>query len=114
MPVTGAHVLVYTPDAEALRAVFRDAFGWDHVDAGGGWLIFALPPSEVAAHPAEKVEHELCLMCDDIAATVAQLREKGIDFAGDPEDLPFGTGVTMRLPGSVEVLLYEPRHETAI
>jgi hypothetical protein len=114
MPVTGAHVLIYTPEAEALRKTFRDVFGWTHVDAGDGWLIFALPPAELAAHPSENVRHELSLICDDIGTTVAELRAKGIDVAGEPEDMRFGTGVTMRLPGGVEVLLYEPRHATAI
>jgi hypothetical protein len=114
MPVTGAHVLVYTPEAEALRTTFREVFGWGHVDAGDGWLIFALPPAELAVHPAAEVKHELSLLCDDVRATMAELRAQGIDFAGEPEDLRFGIGVTMRLPGGVEVLLYEPRHETAI
>jgi hypothetical protein len=115
MAVTGAHVLLYSPEAEALRATLRDVFGWRHVDAGDGWLIFALPPAEVAVHPSEgDTHHELSFMCDDIAATVAELREKGIEVRGEPEDKGFGIGVTIVLPGGVEVLLYEPRHPTAI
>jgi hypothetical protein len=100
--------------------VLRDLFGWDHVDAGDGWLIFALPPAEVGVHPAEGptyesgVRHQLCLMCDDIAATVADLEAKGLQVAGEPEDEGWGITTTLVLPGDLEVLLYEPRHPTAI
>ena len=115
MPITAAHVLLYTPEADALRAVFRDVFGWRTVDAGDGWLIFALPPSELGVHPSEgSTHHELSLMCDDVQSTKVELAAKGIEFEGEPEDMGFGVGVTMRLPGGVEVLLYEPRHPTAI
>jgi hypothetical protein len=115
VPVTGAHVLLYTPQAEALREALRDALGWRHVDAGGGWLIFALPPAELGVHPTEgEPRHELSLICDDVAATAAELRAKGIEVRGEPEDLGFGVGTRIVLPGSVEVLLYEPRHPTAI
>ena len=115
MPITGAHVLLYTSEPEAVRAIFRDVFGWRHVDAGDGWLIFALPPAEVGVHPAEYlVRRDLSLMCDDIHATMEELRQKGVEFRGEPEDKGFGIGVTMLLPGGAELLLYEPRHETAI
>jgi hypothetical protein len=115
MPITGAHVLLYTPEAEALRGLLRDVFGWRHVDAGDGWLIFALPPAELGVHPSEgATHHELSLLCDDVEATKAELEAKGIRFRGEPEDLGFGFGVTMLLPGDVAVLLYEPRHSTAI
>jgi catechol 2,3-dioxygenase-like lactoylglutathione lyase family enzyme len=113
--VTGAHVLLYTPEAEALRAFLRDALGTREVDAGGGWPIFALPPAEVAVHPSEgETRHELSLMCDDVAATAAELAAKGAEVRGEPADLGFGVGVVVVLPGGVEVLLYEPRHPTAI
>jgi catechol 2,3-dioxygenase-like lactoylglutathione lyase family enzyme len=113
--ITGAHALLYTPEAEALRATLRDVFGWHHVDAGDGWLIFALPPAELGVHPSDgATKHELSLMCDDVRATVAELRAQGIEFRGEPEDMGFGTGLTMLLPGGVEVLLYEPQHQTAI
>jgi catechol 2,3-dioxygenase-like lactoylglutathione lyase family enzyme len=113
--ITGAHALLYTPEAEALRATLRDVFGWHHVDAGDGWLIFALPPAELGVHPSDgATKHELSLMCDDVQATVAELRAQGIEFRGEPEDMGFGTGLTMLLPGGVEVLLYEPQLQTAI
>jgi hypothetical protein len=115
MAVTGAHLLLYTPEPDRLRATFRDVFGWSHVDAGHGWLIFALPPAELGVHPSEgSTHHELCLICDDVRATAAELAGRGIELRGEPADLDFGVGVTMVLPGGVEVLLYEPRHSTAI
>jgi len=112
--VTGAHVILYSPESEALRSVLSDTFGWRHVDAGGGWLIFALPPAEVAVHPADKPSHELTLMCDDLEVTMAELGEKGVEFKGEPHEERWGLVTTMVLPGGVEMLLYEPRHPTAI
>ena len=115
MPINGVHALVYTSEPEAVRAIFRDIFGWQHVDAGDGWLIFALPPAELGVHPAEHlVRRDISLMCDDLPATIAELEAKGIEFDGEPTDEGFGIGVTMRLPGGTELLLYEPRHPTAI
>ena len=114
MAITGAHVLLYSSEAAQLRSTLRDVTGWRNVDAGDGWLIFALPPAEVGVHPGDAPRHELSLLCDDIQSTVAELREKGIEFTGDVEDRRFGAAITMVLPGDVEVLLYEPRHPTAI
>lgn len=114
MPITGVHALLYTPQAEALRALLRDVVGWPHVDAHGGWLIFALPPAELGVHPSEAPRHELSLMCDDLDATVAELRAKGVEFRGERENRGFGVVTTMVLPGGVEMLLYQPRHATAI
>ena len=115
MPVVAAHMLVYTPEADAVRAIFRDVFGWKSVEDHPGWLIFALPPSELGVHPSEgSTKHEICLICDDLAVTMAELRAKGIDFRGEPEDQGFGVVTTMLLPGGVEVLLYERKHETPL
>src|SRR5438067_1667545 len=114
MGITGTHALLYTSEPEGLRAVLRDVFGWSHVDAHEGWLIFRLPPAEVGVHPAETPAQELSFMCDDIKATMAALESKGIRFDGEPQDRGFGVAATMVLPGDVRVLLYEPRHPTAI
>jgi hypothetical protein len=108
-------VLLYTPQPDELRAVLRDVFGWRYVDDGDGWLIFALPPAELGVHPSEGgTQHELSFMCDDVAATKAELEGKGIEFLGELQDRGFGIGVTMVLPGGVEALLYQPKHKTAI
>ena len=114
MGINGAHVLLYTPAADDLRTVLSDVIGWGNVDAGGGWLIFSLPPAEIAVHPAERTAHELSLMCDDLTATREELEAKGIDFVGESGDEGWGVVATMRLPGGLEMLLYEPRHPTAI
>jgi catechol 2,3-dioxygenase-like lactoylglutathione lyase family enzyme len=109
--ITGAHAIVFSEDAEALRAFFRDVLGFPSVDAGGGWLIFALPPAELAAHPAdESGRHELYLMCDDVEATVGELERKGAEFTGPIEDEGFGLVTSIRLPGGGRLGLYEPRH----
>jgi hypothetical protein len=113
--ITGVHALIYTPEPEAVRAIFRDVFRWEHVDGGDGWLIFALPPAELGVHPAEgAARHEVSLMCDDLGATMAELREKGIEFDGEAVDEGWGITVTMLLPGGTKLLLYEPRHATAV
>jgi hypothetical protein len=115
MPITGAHVLLFSTEAEALRATLRDVIGWDFVEAHPGWLIFALPPAELGVHPSDgDTSHELWLICDDLAATFAELRAKGIEFAGEPTEEDFGTWIRMLLPGGVEVPLYEPKHPLAI
>jgi catechol 2,3-dioxygenase-like lactoylglutathione lyase family enzyme len=112
--ITGAHVILFTPEADALRSVFRDTLGWKYVDAGDGWLIFALPPAEVAAHPTDgETGHELYFTCDDIDATIGELRGQGIQIRGEPDDRGWGIATTMVLPGGVEVTLYQPRHPLA-
>jgi hypothetical protein len=115
MAIVGAHVLIYTSEPEAVRGVFRDVFGLRHVDAGDGWLIFALPPAELGIHPAEhEVRRDVSLMCDDVAATKAELESRGMEFRGGLEDEGFGICATMVLPGGAELMIYEPRHPTAI
>ncbi|MBH1938865.1 VOC family protein [Streptomyces sp. AV19] len=112
--INGAHVVVFSRDAEADRAFFRDVLGYPHVDAGGGWLIFRLPPAEVAVHPSDEPgAHELFLMCDDIASTVAELESRGVEFSRPVTEEGWGLLTTLRLPGGGELRLYEPRHEVA-
>jgi predicted enzyme related to lactoylglutathione lyase len=113
--ITGAHAVLHSRDAVALRAFLRDVLGLQGVDAGGGWLIFALPPAEVAAHPsAEGGSHQLYLMCDDIETTVAELEAKGVEFAGPVEDVGWGLLTAMKVPGGDELGLYEPRHASPL
>jgi len=115
MAITGAHVLLFSSEADELRATLRDVVGWDFVEAHPGWLIFALPPAELGVHPSGgEAKHELWLICDDLDATVAELRGKGVEFVGEPGDEGFGRWIRMRLPGGVEVPLYEPKHPLAI
>ena len=119
MAIIGAHVLLYSPEADAVRAVLRDVFGFRHVDAGGGWLIFALPPAELGIHPAEgegpeAVQHKLSFICDDIHATVRELRAKGIAVHGEPEDHGYGIVTMVTLPGGLQIQVYQPRHPLAI
>ena len=111
--ITGAHVIVYSRDADADRAFLRDVLEYPHVDAGGGWLIFKLPPAEVAVHPVEGAgSHELYLMCDNLNATIEQLAAKGVS-CGSVSDQRWGLLTSIRLPGGGELGLYEPRHPLA-
>jgi predicted enzyme related to lactoylglutathione lyase len=112
--INGVHGLIYTPAADEVRAFCRDVLGFPWVDAGGGWLIFALPPAELGVHPGDTNSHELYLMCDDIDATREELSAKGVEFAGPVSDQGFGRVARIALPGGGELALYEPRHPTAI
>jgi predicted enzyme related to lactoylglutathione lyase len=113
--INGVHALIHSEDAEALRAFFTDVLGFPSVDAGGGWMIFALPPAELAAHPSERGGAcELYLMCDDIEATAAELRAKGVELSGPISDEGWGLLTSIRLPGGGELGLYEPRHPSPL
>ena len=112
--ISGAHVIVYSKDAEADRAFFRDVLGFKPVDAGHGWLIFALPPAEAAFHPGEKNGiHELYLMCDDLKAEMAALAKKNVKCS-EIQDERWGSITKIRLPGGGDVQLYQPKHPTAL
>src|ERR1700722_3081143 len=112
--IFGAHVIVYSKDAEADRAFFRDVLGFTSVDAGRGWLIFALPPAEVAVHPAEENGRpELYFMCNDLPAEISTLTEKGVTFS-EVQEARWGSTVKIQLPGGGEVGLYQPRHTIAL
>ncbi len=109
--ITGMHAVVFSPEAEKVRAFFADVLGMASADAGGGWLVFALPPAELAVHPAEgQTRHELYLMCDNIHATLAELREKGAEVAREVSDQRWGLLAAIRLPDGSELPLYQPRH----
>jgi catechol 2,3-dioxygenase-like lactoylglutathione lyase family enzyme len=112
--LNGAHVLLYSRDAEADRAFVRDTLGFTGVDTGGGWLIFKLPPAEVAVHPTEEQpRHELYLMCDDLQRTLDELRAKGVEASRPVSDEGWGLLTSIRLPSGADLPIYEPRHELA-
>jgi catechol 2,3-dioxygenase-like lactoylglutathione lyase family enzyme len=109
------HAIVFSPDAVKLRAFFADVLDLPSVDAGGGWLIFALPPAELAVHPADgDGRHELYLMCDDIHATLAELQAKGVEVARDISDQGWGLLAAIRLPDGEEFPVYQPRHPSPL
>lgn len=108
--IFGAHVILYTTDADADRAFFRGVLGFGSVDAGHGWLIFALPPAELATHPAEtNGRHEFYLMCDNLDNQIEEFRRKGVECT-DRIDERWGSLVMINLPSGSQVGLYEPRH----
>lgn len=135
--ITSVHTLIYSDDATATRAFLKDVLRWPFVsevsDAEGvdgadaddpaDWLIFGTGPSELGVHPTFAVHegreytsrrhHEIALMCDDIAATVAELAGRGAQFDGEPRDMGFGVGVSMEVPGADDMLVYEPKHTIA-
>lgn len=127
--ITAIHTLVYSDDAPATRAFFRDVLGWpfvgmDHESLGANaWLIFRTGPSELGVHPTSEVwegkayssprHHSISLMCDDIQATMRELEAKGARFSGEVEDMGFGLGVMLAVPGADDILLYQPKHPTA-
>ena len=113
--IMGSHVIVYSRDAEADRAFFADVLGQPHVDAGGGWLIFKVPPAELAVHPSDgPTGHELYFMCDDLEATMSELQTKGVRFAHAVSEERWGRLTRFRLPGGGDVGMYEPLHPLAI
>jgi catechol 2,3-dioxygenase-like lactoylglutathione lyase family enzyme len=112
--ISGAHVVIYSKNAEADRAFLRDVLGFAHVDAGGGWLIFALPPAEVAVHPADQNgRHEIYLMCDDVEAVIGRLQAANVPTRPVTEEA-WGLLTAFTLPGGGEVGIYQPKHPTAI
>jgi catechol 2,3-dioxygenase-like lactoylglutathione lyase family enzyme len=116
MAITGVHAILYTNDAVADREFFADVLGLASVDAGEGWLIFALPPTELAAHPAsaEGGDYDLYLMCDNIEATVRELTAQGVEFRGGVTEQRWGLITTIQLPGGGRLGLYEPRHASPL
>lgn len=116
--ITGTHAVLYADDADAARAFFRDVLGLPFSDDGSNWLIFRLPPAEAGLHPSDDEgathgTHQLFLMCDDVEATVADLKTRGAEFEGDVRDLGWGRLITMKVPGAGKIGLYQPRHALA-
>lgn len=112
--INGVHALIYANDPGKARSFFRDVLGFKSVDAGHGWLIFALPPAELGIHPAEgETYHEFYLMCDDLVGTVAELAQKGVRCT-PVSQAGFGLTTSFEIPGGGKIGLYQPRHATAI
>ncbi len=112
--ISGAHVIIYSRDANADRTFFRDTLKFANVDAGHGWLIFALPPAELAFHPAEENNlHEFFFMCDDLKKQLAELEEKGVKCS-EVQEQRWGSITRITLPGGGQVGLYQPKHPKAI
>lgn len=116
--ITSVHTLIYSDDADATRAFFRDLLAYPCIDAGDGWLIFALPPAELGVHPTDHGQigagtMKLSLMCDDLEATLAELRDKGAEVMAEPFDAGYGLVATLSVPGGVALDVYQPRHATA-
>lgn len=108
--ITGAHSILYSKDADADRSFFRDVLKFPYVDVHGGWLIFGLPPAEVAVHPGEENDvHELYLMCDDIEGFAAEMKSKNVECS-ELHQQPWGTLVQITLPGGGKLGVYQPRH----
>src|SRR5262245_36546814 len=107
--ITGAHSIIYSRNPEADRAFLRDVLGLPNVDVGGGWLIFGLPPAEVAVHPSDENVHELFLMCDDVGAFIAAMKDRGI-VCGPVQNPRWGMLTEVMLPGGGKLGVYQPRH----
>ena len=111
--ITGVHAILFSKEADAVRAFFRDVLECPSVDAGEGWLIFGLPPAELAVHPDEGERHEVYLMCDDIESAVDELNVKGV-ATGPIQDEGWGLLATVTIAGEHQIGLYQPRHPTAL
>ena len=111
--IYGSHFVVFSSDPDADRTFLADVLGFEHVDAGGGWMIFGLPPAELAVHPAEAPGSELYLMCDDLVAEMRLLEEQGVQCS-EVEEARWGSVTKVRLPSGGEVGLYKPRHASMV
>ena len=113
--ITGMHAIIFSKKPDGVRAFFRDVLGFRHVDAGDGWLIFALPPAELACHPVRgRSYHQLYLMCDDLKAAMRRLKARGAKFKGGVREQGWGKLATLRLPDGGSLDLYEPRHASPL
>jgi catechol 2,3-dioxygenase-like lactoylglutathione lyase family enzyme len=112
--INGAHIILYSTDAEADRVFIRDVLGFTGVDAGDGWLIFKLPPAEIAVHPTDGPgKHEFYLMCDDIEKTLAELTSRGVTISKAISNQGWGLLASIMLPSGPELSIYQPRHPIA-
>lgn len=108
--IKGVHAMFHTPKPEEMRNFIRDKLRFPYTDVHDGWLIFDLPEADMGCHPSDKVFHDISFYCDDITATVAELKERGVEFTSDISDQGFGLVTRFRMPGEVEVTLYQPHY----
>jgi catechol 2,3-dioxygenase-like lactoylglutathione lyase family enzyme len=108
--IKGVHAMFYTPQADELRAFFRDKLEMKYIDAGGGWLIFNPPAAEIGCHPGDTIKHDISLYCDDIQTTVADLRAKGVEFTNEIEDHGYGFSTNILAPGGLEIQLFQAKY----
>jgi catechol 2,3-dioxygenase-like lactoylglutathione lyase family enzyme len=117
--ILACHTLIYSDDADATRAFFRDVLGFASIDSGDDWLIFRTGPSELGVHPTSGADfssprhHAISFIVDDLGSTMAELREKGAEFSSGPDDHGYGIIAMVKVPGADDVQLYQPRHQTA-
>ncbi len=118
--ISGVHTILYSDDADATRTFLRDVLGWSSIDSGGGWLIFETPPTEMGVHPASGEEgevwatpphHDISFLCDDIEATIAELRAKGVEFTDGIRDMGYGLVTTFLVPAAGPMHLFQPRYQ---
>jgi hypothetical protein len=109
--ITGVHAMFYSPQAKELREFFRDKLRMEHIDAGDGWLIFTPNEGEVGFHEADQVRHDISLYCDDIYATVSELKDRGVEFAREVEDHGYGLVTFLKAPGGLEIQLYQAKYK---
>ena len=118
--INGVHTILYSDDAPVTRAFLRDVLGWSSIDGGEGWLIFETPPTEMGVHPtrgdggevwATTPHHDISLLCDDIEATVADLRAKGVEFTSEIRDMGYGLVTTFLVPAAGQMHIYQPRYQ---
>jgi catechol 2,3-dioxygenase-like lactoylglutathione lyase family enzyme len=116
--IKGVHTMFYSSEPEEFRAFLRDKLGFPHTDVGEGWLIFDLPEADMGCHPADSTgehgkpsgTHQISFYCDDLEKTVAELKERGVEFTGGVEDAGWGLVTRFKMPGEIHVQLYEPRY----
>jgi catechol 2,3-dioxygenase-like lactoylglutathione lyase family enzyme len=112
--ITGAHSILYSDKADEVRRFLADVLGFRNVDVGGGWLVFAMPPAELAVHPSEgSGVHELYLLCDNLEDTMNELRALGVEF-GPVHEERWGIVSSIKLPDGSDLPIYEPKHTLAI
>jgi catechol 2,3-dioxygenase-like lactoylglutathione lyase family enzyme len=112
--INGVHAIINAQEVDKARAFFRDVLGFPSIDVGEGWLIFALPPAELGVHPAGETSHELFFLCDNLDATIKELKDKGVEFTSEVSEQTWGRLTAFRVPGAGQVQLYEPKHATTI